>query len=343
VHRQAGTRWLPGPQTRRESIDVPTSERARVWAKERVTGLWTALTTPFDADGRIIEADLRRNVCTCLELELDGIGWGLLGEPWSLTRGQRRHGLEIVIDEVGGRLPVYGYATEHSLPEAVLLAQHAAAAGADLVMVNPPFEYAQSADTVRRYVGHVAEKADIGVILYNSPHSGFRMTPELIADLVADNASICALKDGYGDLALTAETIRAVGDEIQVSHAFEERWLQAFTELGSPVLLGSSSLYLLQVPGRTPVRRYTDLMVAGDVEGARAASAELAGLRTAWRSIYQALFTQNRHPYAAVKLWQDLIGMKGGHPGIGCAPLSPAERQAVAHAVRLAGLVESGS
>jgi 4-hydroxy-tetrahydrodipicolinate synthase len=320
---------------------MPGSAEAREWARQRVTGLWTALTTPFDRDGRIIEEDLRRNVRTCLELKLDGIGWGLLGEPWSMTRAQRRRGLEIVIDEVGGRMPVYGYATEHSLPEAVRLARHAADAGADLVMLNPPFEHAHSADTVRRYLGHVAGSVDIGIILYNSPHSGFRMSPELIATLVAENESICALKDGYGDFALTAETIRAVGSEIQVSHAFEERWLRAHTELGSPVLLGSSSLYLLQVPGRLPIRAYTDLMFAGDLDGARAASRRLDGLRKAWATIYQALFAENRHPYAAVKLWQDLIGMKGGYPGVGCAPLTPSERAAVERAVREAGLASS--
>lgn len=318
---------------------MPSGSRAREWARQRVTGLWTALTTPFDADGQIVEADLRHNVRVCRQLDLDGIGWGLLGEPWSMTHEQRRRGIEIVLDEVGGALPVYSFATEHSLPEAIRLARHAAEAGVELVMINPPYEHAYSPDAVRRYIGEVAERVDIGIILYNSPHSGFRMTPELIAALVAEHESICALKDGYGDFALTAATIEAVGDQIQVSHAFEERWLRAYTELGSPVLLGSSSLYLLQVPGRLPIRRYTDLMVAGDVAGASAISRELEVLREAWRSVYQALFAENRHPYAAVKYWQDLIGMRGGAPGLGCAPLRPAERDAIERAVRRAGLL----
>lgn len=318
---------------------MPSGTEARAWARTHVRGLWTALTTPFDADGQIIEADLRRNVRTCLELELDGIGWGLLGEPWSMTHAQRRQGIEIVLDEVGGAMPVYSFATEHSLPEAVRLARHAAGAGVDLVMLNPPYEHAYSADAVRRYVGQVASSVDAGIILYHSPHSGFRMSPELIATIVAENDSICALKDGYGDFALTAATIEAVGDRVQVSHAFEERWLRAYAELGSPVLLGSSSLYLLQVPGRLPIRRYTDLMFAGDIAGATEVSDRLEPLRQAWRSVYKALFEENRHPYAAVKLWQDLIGMRGGEPGPGCAPLRPAERDAIEQAVRQAGLL----
>ena len=64
-----------------------TKSEAKAYCREHMTGVWTALTTPFTPSGELDEEGLRQIVRTCIDdLHIDGFFCnGLMGEYWSLS------------------------------------------------------------------------------------------------------------------------------------------------------------------------------------------------------------------------------------------------------------------
>ena len=71
------------------------------------TGCGTALVTPFTADGALDETALRRLVRRQVEAGIHFlVPCGTTGESPTLSHGERRKVVEIVLEETGGRVPV---------------------------------------------------------------------------------------------------------------------------------------------------------------------------------------------------------------------------------------------
>src|SRR5688572_26325 len=70
-------------------------------------GVYSVLPTPFDAQGNIDEPSLRRVVSLFIEANVNGLtALGVTGEVARLDDTERAQVLEIVVDEVRGRVPV---------------------------------------------------------------------------------------------------------------------------------------------------------------------------------------------------------------------------------------------
>src|SRR6185369_16454930 len=123
--------------------DMPRYVRseARRWVRENLRGYFTVLYTPFLPDGEIDEQGLRSNVAKTLALP--GVGGlsvhSIHQEFWTLTDPERKRVTEIVIDAAGGKAPIVVGVSDTSARNVVDLARHAQAAGADAVMVWPPY------------------------------------------------------------------------------------------------------------------------------------------------------------------------------------------------------------
>ena len=70
-------------------------------------GIFGLLPTPYDADGEVLERDLRAAADFCCQSGQHGIVWPVMvGEFYFLGENERIRHLETVMDEVDGRLPV---------------------------------------------------------------------------------------------------------------------------------------------------------------------------------------------------------------------------------------------
>lgn len=294
---------------------------AKEWAKSGGMGItWAPLTTPFTTDFEIDEPALRENARHCIELGVDGVyPGGHLSEPYCLTNEQRMHALEVYVDEVRGKKPVYAYPVSHSLPETIRMAQHAQSADATFIMVNPPFEHVKSPDSIYQFFEILADKTDIAISIWNTPHSGFVMPPQMIARL-ANIPAVCAVKNIAGTFEHSVETWRLAGDRIQVNPCLEGPWFKAATEYpGMGLFLSTTSVFLMQAPGYTPVQKYINLTLEGKLQQARSIRDSLAPLRELWQEMYAVYITADKdrypfsyHPIAGIKCWEDYLGMHGG-------------------------------
>jgi 4-hydroxy-tetrahydrodipicolinate synthase len=313
---------------------------AKEWARENMKGLWTTPTIPFTADYKLDEAGIRHNVERMIQAKVDGIGFGF-SEPWVCSIEERKRAMEVSIDAIRGRVHGYLHATDHSVPETINLMKHAEAVGAEAVMVWTPYEWAKSQDMAVDFFEYISSKVDIAIFAYNTYHSGICLTPETIARIVKI-PNICAVKDAVNDVAHTVRVIDLVGKHVVVSTSIEDHLLTMTLEFGQQVLLGTTSVYLMQSPSYQPVKEYWELARAGKGAEASRKYYELQPLRDIWKGIYQSLWDKEAalHPLPLIKHWMDLIGMAGGPVRPPLQQATDAQKEQLAQRLKASGWLE---
>jgi 4-hydroxy-tetrahydrodipicolinate synthase len=285
---------------------------AKDWARQHMKGLWTSPMIPFSADFKLDEAGVRNNVDYMIGAKADGIGMGF-SEPWVMTLAERKRLMEVSIDAVGKRVPAYLHSSDHSVEETINLTQHARDVGADAVMIWTPYEWAKSQSMIIDYFTYVASKVDIAIFAYNTYHSGTAMTPETV-DKLAAIEGICALKDAINDVGHAVRCVELAGDRIVVSDPLEDHLLTMTLHFNQQIMLGTTSVFLMQSPDCQPIRDYYLLAKAGKAAEAAKKYYELQPLRDIWTGIYSVLWDKKAaaHPLPLIKYWMELNGMAAG-------------------------------
>ncbi|MFT5328564.1 MAG: 4-hydroxy-tetrahydrodipicolinate synthase [Planctomycetaceae bacterium] len=145
-------------------------------------GVIPACLMPFDSDLEIDEAAYRRHLSDLASIE--GITAitvnGHAAEVHALSFEEQRRGIEIARDEVGGELPLVAGIHTGNTRESCRLANMAAAAGADALLVFPSDVLAmggqQRPECASAHIGAIAESTELPLILFQYPSSGGLVT-----------------------------------------------------------------------------------------------------------------------------------------------------------------------
>lgn len=175
------------------------------------------MVTPFTATDEVDEKALRSLVQFVLEHRVHAVmTTGGNGEFPHLTSEERKRVLQVVVDEVNGRVPVIACTAACSTKETVELSLHARDAGVDAVILVPPYYFGLPEESLYRHYVDVASKSGLPVVVYNNPaYTGHNINPRLMTRL-ADVEGIIGLKQSNSDISETLEIIRLVGDKIAV-------------------------------------------------------------------------------------------------------------------------------
>ena len=148
-------------------------------------GLMPILATPFDADGALDRRGLRHLVEFQLAAGVDGVAvFGMASEGFALTAVERAVILHDVVDVVAGSIPIVAGVNGTSTATAIEQATEARTAGADALMVLPPFMVRPPASSLVDFYGQVAASAGLPVMVQDAPGvTGVVMPPALIAEL----------------------------------------------------------------------------------------------------------------------------------------------------------------
>jgi 4-hydroxy-tetrahydrodipicolinate synthase len=151
-------------------------------------GVYSVLPTPFSNDGAIDEASLRQVVKLFLDAGVNGLtALGVTGEVARLDDSERAHVLDVVLDEVQGRVPVVAGTTADGTRTCISYSRHARVAGAAAVMVSPPRMVKLNSEAVVRHYVALAEAVDIEIVVQDYPPiSGYAMEPWLLARIARE-------------------------------------------------------------------------------------------------------------------------------------------------------------
>jgi 5-dehydro-4-deoxyglucarate dehydratase len=135
------------------------------------------------------------------------------GEFHAIDTDELRTIVRTAVDVVGGRVPVYAGAGG-SLAQAKSFARAAAEAGADGLLLLPPYLVEMPAAGLIAYTREVSSVTDLPVIVYNRNNARY---DEASAIEVAQLPNVVGFKDGTGDLDQVSRIVRAVTDALEPS------------------------------------------------------------------------------------------------------------------------------
>ena len=156
-------------------------------------GIFGLLPTPYKDDLEIHTVDLKKVANFCCESGQHGIVWPVMvGEFWFLGEEERMRGLDAVLDEVNGRLPVVFGCSGISVPQVLLYARAAQKAGVDAIIAMAPerVDQAGAIDMYRR----MAEVYEGPIMVQNADRYA-PLRGEQVAALVDEIPQIEYLKE----------------------------------------------------------------------------------------------------------------------------------------------------
>lgn len=180
------------------------------------TGVIPAVTTKFDESGALDHAEMKRCFDLQMEAGCDGlVACGSLGEGPMLSHDERIAVFETVKAATRGK-PALMTIAEAATRDACVLAERAAKAGADGIMVVPsPIYHTDRRETVAN-LRTIARAADLPVMIYSN-RIAYRVdvTVDIMEEL-ADDPRFVAVKESSDDIRRTTEIINRLGDRYAV-------------------------------------------------------------------------------------------------------------------------------
>jgi N-acetylneuraminate lyase len=155
-------------------------------------GIYSALLTPYDKNGQIDFKALKKTVSFEKSKGVEGFYCcGSSGEGLLLDKEERMSIVENVAEEVGDT-PFIVHTGSLSTRLSTELSIHAQKCGASAISMIPPIYYNYSLDEIASHYLNVANKIDIGVIVYNIPQfTGISLTKN---DNFLENEKIIGIK-----------------------------------------------------------------------------------------------------------------------------------------------------
>jgi dihydrodipicolinate synthase/N-acetylneuraminate lyase len=159
-------------------------------------GVYPALITPMDSDGKLNESALRKVIEFNINAGVHGF-WvaGGTGESVLLDDEENRRIAQIVSEESKGRIKNIMHVGTPTTARSAKLAEHAAKSGVEAICCVPPFFYPQSDDAIVEHYRVVASAADLPFFLYNLPQSTqVEITPDLMQKIKDKVPQLVGLK-----------------------------------------------------------------------------------------------------------------------------------------------------
>eukprot|EP01030_Chromulinospumella_sphaerica_P010514 gene10514-10320_t len=156
---------------------------------------------------------------------------GGTGEFFSLKLPEVAAVVKAAVAETAGKTPVVagaGYGTAI----AVEMAQSAEAAGADGILLLPPFLMVPGQEGLAAHVEAVCKATSLGVIVYNRDNAV--LTADTLEKLCARNPNLVGFKDGVGDIELMMQVYARMGDRLTYIGGLPtaETFAPAYLEMG---------------------------------------------------------------------------------------------------------------
>jgi 4-hydroxy-tetrahydrodipicolinate synthase len=300
-------------------------------------GIYVATLTPFKPDGTIDDARLAAHFAetTACPGIVGVLCNGHAGENFLLSRAERRRVTEIASATIGGtRIVVCGIISESSA-EAADHARDAAQAGADAILVFPPFSWALSQDEHMALAHHraIAAACDRPLMLYQAGVGTGAMAyrPQVLAALLR-LPQVVAVKEGSwesGTYDANLRLAREVAPHVAMMASGDEHLLSCFALGSDGSLVSLAALMPAEIVALDRAVRTADLA------GARALHGRIQPLA---RAIYGR--APSGHATARLKLCMELLGRwPSGAPRPPIGRLGPDEAEVLRRALAIAGLI----
>jgi 4-hydroxy-tetrahydrodipicolinate synthase len=282
----------------------------------QIRGVIPPLITPMDENEKLDTVALRNLIEHVIKGGVHGVFvLGSTGEFYGLDYEEKVRAVEVTMEQVNGRVPVYVGASAITTKECIKLAKLAKQNKAAAITVLTPMFITPNESELYNHFRTIAEAVDIPNVLYNNPErTGVNMSANLVEKL-ADIPNIVGAKDTSGDMTLTSEYIRRTRDKGFSIMAGRDTMILATLVYGGTGCVAGTANVVPEI-----VVEIYDKFMAGDLAGALEAQYRLALFRNAY-----SLGSFPVVPKDAL----NMMGVNVGHP------IKPIEHMTAANQAKL--------
>jgi 4-hydroxy-tetrahydrodipicolinate synthase len=236
-------------------------------------GVFPALVTPFDGQGRVSAPATAKLVERMIEGGASGlVPIGGTGEYSALSMDEREAFTSMVVEAADGRVPVVAGIVSTGFADSVEAGRRLMQAGADALMLVTPYYAMGTQEGIRQYFRAFRDTVDLPLVLYEIPgRTNVAMRAETV-QAMAEDGSIIAMKYSSYDMPQFIKVVEHAGAAIAVMSG-EEPLFATHVSLGAR----GGVLATANVTPRLWVRIF-ELARGGDLAGAIAGQHELAPL-----------------------------------------------------------------
>jgi len=283
-------------------------------------GIIPPIQTSFTKDGEIYEKGLRELVKFTLPHVHAYYPIGTYGCGPMMTLDERKKALEIILDEVNGKVPVIAHVGCADTKSAIELARHAKAAGAEAVgSISPYYSPNLPDDSLYQYFTDILDAVgddNFAVFLYNNAHySQNKVSPALLKRLAKYGLRGC--KDSSFDLVNFYQYKEAVKDypDFNVITGTEAIFVASFEAGAQACVCGIGNIY------PEIMRKMYDEFVSGDTAASLKTQEKILNIRSI---IKQGVTVPIMHAIL------ELRGVDAGYPKRPFLPVSPEQKENIA-------------
>ncbi len=278
----------------------------------KLEGTIVAMVTPYTKSDQVDEEGVRENINYFIEKGVSGIlAAGTTGESATISHEEHRKLVDVLIDEVNGRVTTIAGAGSNSSKEALGLVKHAEDSGADAALVITPYYNKPQPHGLYNHYQMLNDSTNIPMVVYNVPsRTGTDIDIETIGK-VAGLDNVVAIKEANPDLDKVSQIIKKI-EEVGESDKFVI--LSGNDDLTLPMMVMGAKGVISVVGNVDPARmsQMVNYALDGDFEAASRAHYELYDLM-------KVLFVETNPVPAKTAL--NLMGKPAGHVRMPLAPL----------------------
>ena len=265
-------------------------------------GLGIALITPFQEDGSVDYKALIRLVEYQLSNGADFLCiLATTGETPTLTKEEKQKIKDLIVDLVGGRIPILMGCGGNNTAAIVEELQTGDFKGIDGILSVCPYYNKPSQEGLYQHFKAIAAATKLPVVLYNVPgRTGINMKAETTVRLARDCENIVAIKEASGNLEQVDEIIKnkpntfdvISGDDALTFPMVSCGAVGVISVIGNALPKEFSKMIRLQMrgeydPARKIHHRFTDLFsllfVDGNPAGVKAMLSEMGFIQNVLR------------------------------------------------------------
>ena len=175
-------------------------------------GLLSFPVTPFTADGEVDAARYAEHIAWQTSFGIGGLfAAGGTGEGFSLTPAETARVVALAVEAADGATPVLGSAAGNTA-QAVENARAAEEAGAEGVLLLPPYLTDCDQDGLLEHASAVCAATSVGVIVYNRANAVY--SAQTVARLADRHPNLIGFKDALGDIEQLTRVVATNGDRL---------------------------------------------------------------------------------------------------------------------------------
>ena len=279
-------------------------------------GIIASSVTPFSSDGSIQVERLKPHIDWLITEGVTGISpLGSSGEFTALEIEERKHLLEEVIQVNDGRVSLWAGTHHYSTRATIDLSRHAAAAGANALLIVPPYYMAPTPEQTMDHYRRIAAAVDIPIILYhNVPLTCVDLKTDQLLTLFKEGA-IAAVKMSNPEPDRICELLQESGGALRVYCGIDSVAFEGLCHGAHGWISGIPSI----VP-RASRELYEAISLRGDLPAARERWRLLSKLMRLEFSAYSKR-GDGPHWFSVMKTTLNMIGPPVGEPELPVQPL----------------------